>query len=332
MVWWTLYKMGNFGATHSDVNYIDPLESPLIFLSKAIERIPVLLFAQLGIVPAEIYGFSPDPMPLYLIIACLFIGGVIYLLWPLLKESATARFWAAGALFSVAPITTTVPADRNLLFVGIGSSMLLGMLFHTLFTRLQTSRLRRGGAWILVVIHLILAPLLMPVFSYSPQIWSQLMGLPLARKIPIDNPDESLLTFGIPMPIGLGSTPMRFAEGLPLADKFWMISSLKQNFTITRTSQDTLVVQAETGFVDSIEATLRDLDRKPFTTDFRISLTDMDIAVTRVDENGRPLELTLTFNNGRLGSTHVLAWTGKAFERHEVPQGTGETLALQLDP
>lgn len=332
MVWWALYKMGNFGATHSDVNYIDPVESPLIFLSKAFERIPVLLFAQLGIVPAEIYGFSPNPMPLYLIIACLFIAGVIYLLWPLMKESATARFWAAGALFSVAPITTTVPADRNLLFVGIGSSMLLGMLFHTLFTRLQTSRLHRGGTWILVVIHLILAPLLMPVFSYSPQIWNHLMGLPLARKIPITNPDESLLTFGIPMPIGLGSTPMRFAEGLPLANKFWMISSLKQNFTITRANHDTLLVKAEDGFIDSIEATLRNVHRKPFTPDFKISLTDMDIAVKRVDENGRPLELTLTFNNNRLEKTRILTWTGKTFERHDVPKTAGETLALQLDP
>lgn len=332
ILWWTLYKLGNFGANNSDLNYIDPVESPLIFLSKLFERIPVLLFAQLGIIPAEIYGFSPKPVPAYLALAWLFIGGVIYLLWPLLKASAAARFWALGALFSVAPITATVPADRNLIFVGIGTSAVFGMLFHALLSKLQTSRIQRGGTWILVTLHLVLSPLLLPVFSYSPQIWSQLMGLHLARQIPIESTQESLLTFGIPMPIGLGATPMRFAEGLPLADKFWMISSLKQDFVITRVNHNTLTVTTEEGMVDTIEANLRNLERNPFTTDFRILLTDLEIAVTQVKAGGRPQELTLTFNNNRLASTRILSWNGKSFELHDIPATPGESLTLALKP
>ena len=331
ILWWALYKMGHFGANNSDLNYIDPVESPLIFLSKAFERIPVLLFAQLGIIPAEIYGFSPKPVPLYLALACLFIGGVVYLLWPLLKSSRTARFWALGALFSVAPVTTTVPADRNLLFVGIGASALLGMLFHALFSKLQTSTFQRGCTWVLVALHLVLSPLLLPVFSYSPQIWSQLMGLHLARKIPIENTKESLLTFGIPMPIGLGATPMRFAEGLPLADKFWMVSSLKQRFVVTRTGDSQLTVTSDAGMIDSIEATLRNLERSPLPDNFTIALTDLDIAVTRKNAEGKPQELTLTFHNNRLEHTRILTWNGKAFEVRHVPAAVGESVELALD-
>ena len=37
IIWWALYKLGNFGANNSDLNYIDPVESPLIFLSKLFE-------------------------------------------------------------------------------------------------------------------------------------------------------------------------------------------------------------------------------------------------------------------------------------------------------
>lgn len=264
--------------------------------------------------------------------AWLFIGGVVYLLWPLLRSSAAARFWALGALFSVAPVTTTVPADRNLLFVGIGVSALLGMLFHNLFSKLQTSRLQRSGAWVLVVLHLILSPLLLPVLSYSPQLWNQLMMLQLARDIPIQSPQKSLITFGIPMPIGLGATPMRFADGLPLADKFWMISSLKQDFVITRVDDNTLTVTAPEGMIDSIEANLRNLDRNPFTTDFHIGLTDLDIAVSKVMPGGKPEELTLTFHNNRLEHTHILSWNGKRFERYAVPATAGESLTLTLKP
>ncbi|MEZ5507138.1 MAG: hypothetical protein R3F38_14705 [Gammaproteobacteria bacterium] len=331
ILWWTLYKLGNFGANNSDLNYIDPVESPLIFLSKLFERIPVLLFAQLGIIPAEIYGFSPKPVPAYLALTWLFIGGVVYLLWPLLRASAAARFWALGALFSVAPVTATVPADRNLLFVGIGASALLGMLFHALFCKLQTSRLQRGGTWVLVVLHLILSPLLLPVFSYSPQLWSQLMMLPLARDIPIESPQESLITFGIPMPIGLGATPMRFAEGLPLPDKFWMISSLQQDFMITRIDANTLRITAPDGMINAIEANLRNLERNPITTDFRIRLTDLDIAVSKVMPDGKPRELTLTFHNNRLENTRILTWNGMQFERHAIPLNHGEALALALN-
>lgn len=231
----------------------------------------------------------------------------------------------------MAPVTTAVPADRNLLFVGIGASALLGMLFHTLFCKLQTSRLQRGGTWVLVVLHLILSPLLLPVFSYSPQLWSQLMMLPLARDIPIESPQESLITFGIPMPIGLGATPMRFAEGLPLADKFWMISSLKQDFVITRVDDNTLRVTAPEGLISAIETNLRNLERNPITTDFRISLTDLDIAVSKVMPGGKPEELTLTFHNNRLKNTHILTWDGKQFVRHDIPTHHGESLALRLD-
>lgn len=330
ILWWTLYKMGNFGANHSDLNYIDPLESPLIFLSKVFERIPVLLFSQLGLVPAEIYGFSPQPVPAYLMLAVLFVAGVIYLLWPLLRTSPVARFWALGALFAVVPVTTTVPADRNLIFVGMGASALLGMLFHELFSRARTSRLQRSGIWILVALHLMLSPLLLPLTSYSPQLWSQLMGLHLAREIPIENPQESLITFGIPMPVGLGATPMRSVEGLPLADKFWMISSLQQDFVITRVDEDTLTVKCEEGMIDSIEATLRNLQRNPLLPDFRLTLTDLDIAVSKVNPEGKPEELTLDFHNDRLARTFILSWNGEDFERHAVPAIAGEPLTLAL--
>ena len=177
MVWWALYKIRQLRRHQLRTSTTSIRSSRRSFSVEAFERIPVLLFAQLGIVPAEIYGFSPDPMPLYLIIACLFIGGVIYLLWPLLKESPSPA-WAAGALFSVAPSHHHhCPPTATCCSSASAHPCCWECSFIPCSPILQTSRLHRGGTWILVVIHLILAPpLLMPVFSYSPQIWSQLMG------------------------------------------------------------------------------------------------------------------------------------------------------------
>lgn len=329
VVWFTLYKLGRFGADHSDVNYIDPVAAPVAFALKALERMPVLLFSQLGLIPAEIYGFSPSPIPLYLGISSLFCLGVLYVIWPLLKQSAQSRFWLLGALFSLVPVSATVPADRNLLFVGMGASALLGQLFQQLLKQQEPRQLRRVGARILVVIHLLISPLLLPVFSYSPQLWSQLMGLELARKLPVENPDESLLSFGVPMPVGMGALPMRFADGLPIPDKLWTISTLQQDFTLIRVDEDTLLVQSQQGMVDELESNLRDLERFPFPREFSIQLTDMTLQITRFNEEGQPTELRLTFHNNRLASTALLSWNGKAFERHPVP-AISESITLDF--
>lgn len=329
VIWFTLYKLGRFGADHSDVNYIDPVTAPVAFALKTLERIPVLLFSQLGLIPAEIYGFSARPIPLYLVIACLFCLGVLYVLWPLLKQSAQSRFWLLGALFSLVPVSATVPADRNLLFVGMGVSALLGQLFQQLIRQQEPQQLRRIGARILIVIHLLISPLLLPLFSYSPQLWSQLMGLPLARKIPVENSSESLLSFGIPMPVGMGALPMRFADGLPIPDKLWTISTLQQNFTLIRVDENTLLVRSDQGMVDHLETNLRNLEQFPFPEDFRIRLTDMELAITAVNEQGQPTELRLAFHNNRLASTAILSWNGKVFEHHPIP-AINETITLSL--
>lgn len=329
VLWFTLYKLGQFGAHNADMNYIDPVESPVAFALKALERVPVLLFSQLGLVPAEIYGFSPRPLPLYLAVAGLFILAVGWLLLPLLAASRLSQFWLLGTLFSLVPVSATVPADRNLLFVGLGASALLGQLFEHLLSEQEPGKLRRIGTRVMVAIHLVISPLLLPVFSYSPQLWNQMMGLSLAHRIPVENPQEALLSFGIPMPVGISAVPMRFATGQPIPDKLWTISTQKQEFTITRVEPDTLAVHAPAGMVGDIEANLRDLERFPFSEDFTIALTDMELAVTELNEQGQPTGLRLTFHNNRLASTTILGWDGKDFQRHHVP-AVGESLTLNL--
>ena len=329
VAWFALYKLGHFGADHSDMNYIDPVESPFAFALKALERAPVLLFAQFGIVPAEIYGFSQQPIPIFLVFAILFLGWVLLLLWPTLRRDRLARFWISGTLFALVPVTATVPADRNLLFVGIGASALLGMLMQSLFDRTIATKSQRAGVYVMIGLHLVLSPLLLPIFSYSPQLWSNLMGLPLARQLPVTSSSESLLSFGVPMPVSMGAIPMRFAEDLPIPEKMWTISTLQQNFSITRLNENTLLVHSEKGMVQDLEANLRNLTQFPIRAHEKVVLTDLTLEVVKLNENGHPTDLLLTFNDDRLESTSILFWNGKSFERRQHPE-LGQTLELTL--
>jgi len=157
------------------------------------------------------------------------------------------------------------------------------------------------------------------------------MGLNLSTQIPIENHQESILAFGIPMPIALGSTPMRFEKGLTLADKFWVISTLKQNFVISRPDANTLLVHSDKGMIDSIEEVLHNLKKHPFTDQYQVALTDLTVTVSKLNTQGHPTDLTLQFQNNRLENTHIIAWKGKAFERVNIP-AIGKSIKLELEP
>lgn len=328
IVWWVAYKLGNFGANHSDTNYIDPLESPVIFAGKLLERVPVLLFAQFGLVPADVFGFQPQYMFWSALISVAFLALLILVLLPLLKASAVARFWALGCVLSAFPISSTIPSDRNLLMVGIGASALIGLLLESVSTTLSTSRLTRIGASILLVMHLVISPLLMPLMSYSPRIWNKLMALDLNQKMPVQSNHERVLLFGLSMPIALATTPMRFAHGTTLPERLWLISSDMMNFTIKRTATGAIEIESDQGMISDFEQSLRDLSREPLHVGQVVATDSIRIHVTKLDPAGHPLRLTAEFND-RISDTLIIFWNGKSFERAPLPE-LGETLELNL--
>lgn len=329
VAWWTIYKLGNFGASDSDTNYIDPLESPILFAAKVVERIPVLLFAQFGLVPADLFGFFPDGQPIYLVIALAFLLLVLLLMWPLLRRSAMARFWALGCLFSAIPISASIPADRNLLMVGIGASALLGLLFAEVTTHMIQSRWLRFGAYGLFVVHMIFSPLLMPLMSYSPQIWNQLMGLQFSQVLPVESNKESVLLFGLSMPIALSTTPMRFAHQATVPRNLWLISSDAMNFTLRRVSATSLEIESNRGMINTIEQTMRNLDREPLSVGQVVSTNAMSMLVDKLDSNNHPTKITMTLQRELVSGAVVVFWDGKAFQRRTLPD-VGAQLELML--
>ena len=327
--WWVAYKLGHFGANNSDSNYIDPLESPFIFLSKLGERIPVLLFAQFGLVPADVFGFNPELMVYFSLTALLFLTVVVVIVLPVIKSSPVARFWLLGCVFAAAPISATVPADRNLLMVGIGASAVLGMVFDAMTMGLIASKLRAAGVWCLFLIHLILSPLLMPLFSYSPQIWNQLMSLPMTKGMPIQSHEDRLLLFGMSMPIALATIPMRFAHHLPVPRHSWFISSRHSLFTIKRVTLDTIEIESNRGMIDGFEQNVRNLQREPLHPGQDVVTDAMTMTVLALDESGSPTGLKMGMEPDGMDDVVIIYWDGKRFIRQPLPE-LGHSLTLDL--
>lgn len=329
VLWWVTYKLGHFGANNSDVNYIDPLESPIIFLSNLGARIPVVLFSQFGIIPADVYGFGTEPFTAYLVVSVIFLLIIGYLLFPLLKQSAIARFWLLGAFLSVFPISTTIPSDRNLLFVGLGASALIGLLYEALRQENTTQKLYRVLASVILFLHLVISPLLLPVTSFTPRIMNLLMGLDIAAKLPVKSNDENILILGLPMPIALGTMPQLFARNLPLPHHIWLLSSLQNEFSIEGISEASFLLRSKTPMVSGIEEVLRDIKKHPLAPGFSVQLSGVRVVVQDVDNLGHPMTLALTFEKEALQHSRVVVFKNWKFEDIVLP-GIGQTLEQDL--
>ncbi len=334
--WWVTYKQLGFGAVNADAYYIDPAHSPALFALKLLERIPVMLASLFGLIPAELYGFAGKPIPAYVVVCAIFVAVVLALMRKVLQLHATARFWLLGSLFALVPVATALPHDRNLLFASIGGAMLIGELFRhwMLAPRAVTlsGRLTTGVIVAFLSLHLLVSPLLLPLMAYSPRIWTSQMQLEAIQLPPLENlTEKSILLLGAPLPAALGMIPMRYAENLPLPARLWTITSRQKPLTLTRVSDNELVIDSADGFVNEVEESLRNTERFPFAAGDQIPHTGMTIEVLSINDKAKPASLKLRFDPDRLASTVILQWQKDHYETLSLPE-VGTSLPITWPP
>ena len=167
VVWWLAYKALGYGASNSAL-YIDPGGHPLSFFSAVIERAPLLLMGQVGFPPSDLSTVASHQVARGLwLFAVAGLTVLAALVWPLLRRERTARFWVLGMVGSLLPACATFPSDRLLVMSGLG-----GMALTAIFVAnalgdagqspfLAWRKLARPFAYVLLVVHLVLAPLVM---------------------------------------------------------------------------------------------------------------------------------------------------------------------------
>ncbi|MDD9968844.1 MAG: hypothetical protein OXR73_21565 [Myxococcales bacterium] len=172
--WRIAYMMLGRGASGSGL-YVDPGREPLHFASAVVERAPLLLHGMFWLPPSEFYVLAePGLQPVLLGVALASTSALAVFLWPLVRSDREARFWAAGMLASVTLACSTHPNNRLLFFAGLGAFGLIAQAFQGhiegaswLPGRAVARRLSRWMSALLVGLHLLLSPLLLPVAACS---------------------------------------------------------------------------------------------------------------------------------------------------------------------
>jgi len=153
-----------YGARSSGL-YVDPVADPARWAGAFLERGPTILAGQWGPVPSDLFALaSSEERRVGAVVATALVLLVAWGLAPIVRTDPAARFFAAGMLGSVAPASAALPADRLLLFVGLGA---MGLLGRALPVILAARGPRRTLGVALACTHLVLAPLLFPVRAYA---------------------------------------------------------------------------------------------------------------------------------------------------------------------
>jgi hypothetical protein len=275
---------------------------------------------------------SPWLQPAVLLLAGLVLGALCWLLWPLLRADARLRFWALGALLATIPVCGTHPEDRVLSATALGGAPLVAAFLLALWERRYpwTGQPVQLAGTALAVIHLVLAPLLLPLRTLVVDEFEVLMeradpsiahGPDAARKtVVLINPPIDFFAVYFPS--------FRAAHGRILPEHFRWLATGESELRIERVDDYTLKLVPADGFLSSSSQRMfRRADRR-FRLNEVVQLSDVSFQVMRFTEDGRPAEVLARFQN-RLDAESMqwLRWGRRAYVPFELP-ATGQSVTI----
>jgi hypothetical protein len=338
--WAGLYRALGYGAWGTA--YVDPLREPLAFARVLLERAPVLLLAQFAGPPAEVYPFLAPALRLAVWAAALLVSaGLAWLFAPLVRHSPTARFWATGLLLALLPVSAALPANRLLFFTGLGAFGLLAeWLSPSLAPRPVTespvarkkSVVRRLSSFILglssfvlLLIHVVIAPLLLPVAAFSPALLGHLE--PAALGVDAD-PAHTVVLLNAPSFFSASFLGLiRSAHGLPLPARVRYLGAGPAALSLSRPDARTLLVTPAGGYLTGFDPVFRGAQH-PLRLGDTIALAGLTVAVRALTADGRPATAAFRFDVPlEDASLRWYAWRGGVFVP-AAPPAVGQTLSL----
>jgi hypothetical protein len=296
VLWRLVYRALGYGAW--GVSYIDPLTEPLRYLRAVAINGPALLLGQWALPPAELFPFAPPwAMRLIWLLGLLTIALLTWMAWSLLRRDGVARFWALGMLLALLPICAALPANRLLFFVGLGAMGVLACLLDDL--RRQSRSGRRGPALLaggaLALLHLGLAPLLLPLTAWSPALLGNIE--PSIASLPRDAAfmDQTAIILNAPSFFSTSYIPLvRRAQGLPSPARIRYLGAGPVALDVQRSDERTLIVQPAGGYLTGFDLVFRD-PAYQLTIGQSIALPDVRVTILSTTVDGRPLEVAFQF-------------------------------------
>lgn len=362
IAWRGLWSYLGYGVANVGF-YVDPLNEPARYLAALVQRAPYLLLGQWAGLPAELY-LMENLVGAALVRSLWWVGVaaavlLALVLWPMIRRDATARFWALGALLALLPACTTFPADRMLLFVGVGAFGLIAQFLAATFaprasqpregsvgpasptsqaSSVRLPALPAGGrrskfaspaalvGGLLILVHIVVAPIGLPLrvgMPTGPRLVEQ-----FAMRAPLDATvaQQDLIVVNPPSLLHVGYLPVeREFAGLPAPRRVRYLGSGLAAMTVRRPDAQTLVVGIDGGYIGwTFERLFRD-ERQRMALGEQVVLTGMTATVTDLTPDGRPAEAAFRFGVALEDlSLRWLVWRNGEFVPFTPPAVGGE--------
>jgi hypothetical protein len=327
--WRIAYQSIGYGARGSGA-YVDPSSDPLTFLTVLPAKLAVLYNGALAGPAAETAFFGPvwqRPLIVAWAAGVCLLAAVLF--WPALRRDARARFWACGALLSAIPVSASFPSDRLLFFVGLGFMALLARLFDAALEGREPGALRRLAVRGFALLHLVVAPLLLPLRAGQMQVLGSLLDQANAS-IPSPSGVErrTVVLLGPPADVFASYIqPARAWSGVPRPEHLYWLASASSALDVHRTSEHRLRVRPAEGFLFApLEQHYRGAVRSlPIGSE--VALSRMTARVTASMADGRPREVEFTFREPLESDSYVfMSWEGGRYVPFTLPVGRRVTL------
>ncbi len=355
--WWLIYKQMGHGTAGSAI-YIDPGTESGRFACAVAERAPMLLCGQ-WLFTADLWAaLSVEAGRIMWLTAVVLLVVISVVLTTLLRHSQGARLWTVGMMLAVLPCCAAFPADRLLMFVGLGGMGLLAQFLAAVST--NAHRLSPHGMWRwavrmlwvgFVAVHLVLSPLLLTLkTNYIKRIGQSIERT--AASLPSGPAVRNQVFIIVNTPTAFNAQYGFFTQSLAgreIPARMLSLASGVCPIEIHRQDDHTLVVRPQGGFFpvpgsacpgqedDAAHFDLRYAcavfdgmfrDDRSMIRGQRIELTDVTVEIRSVTEDGRPAEAVFRFVRVLEDpSFRWLEWKDGVYVTFAIP-GVGETITL----
>jgi len=304
VAWLLTYKLLGYGTSGGGM-YLNPLDEPIVYLRALVERLPVLLAAQVFLSVADVWAALPPPAQITAyVLALVSLAAFAALVAPLWRRQSACRFWALGTVLSLPPLCATFPMDRLLVFAGVGAMATIALVvaeWSAGETFAGLPRLRRASAKglvvLLVALHLVLAPLLLPLRVLSIGYLAE-MGARLEASFPREASVREKTVVILASAVELTTLPpwvQRHVRDVPLPRRMRVLATCFAPLRVTRLDPTTLRVRPDQGFMDNDYLRMVRGPSRPFHAGDEVVLSDLRVRVREVTPDGRPAEADFTF-------------------------------------
>lgn len=156
--WRLAYGAAGYGAAHSGI-YLDPSADPLAYAIRTVVHGTAMLAGSTGLAVLDGLGAVPSATSVAFVAALPFLGILAIAAREPMRRDPSLRAWTLGAVLACATAGTSVPTDRGLLLLGVGTYPLVSAVILEA-RRDGISRLVRVVGRGLLVLHVVTALLL----------------------------------------------------------------------------------------------------------------------------------------------------------------------------